>query len=146
MLRQAFAGLIWSQQYYEYPVERWLEGDPGREPPPGARLSGRNSDWTGLSAAGVMVMPHGWEYPRFAFRDLAVHALALQPFDPELARSQLTLLLQPRYLREDGQLPAHEWSFSEPMTLLCKRVRGTPTAHHDVVQRKQEPAPEPREH
>jgi len=27
-MRQAFAGMIWSQQFYHYRVARWLEGDP----------------------------------------------------------------------------------------------------------------------
>ena len=111
--RQGLAGLIWSQQYYEYDVARWLDGDPREPPPPAERLAGRNSRWRGLEAADVIVMPDSWEYPWFASWDLAFHALALQPFDPELAKRQLMLLLQPNYMREDGQLPAYEWSFSD---------------------------------
>ena len=26
--RQAFAGLLWSKQFYHYDVNRWLKGDP----------------------------------------------------------------------------------------------------------------------
>ncbi|HEY6538706.1 MAG TPA: glucosidase [Candidatus Dormibacteraeota bacterium] len=110
--RQAFAGLIWTQQYYEYDVDRWLSGDPGT-PPPAERLQGRNSRWRWLQAADVIVMPDSWEYPWFASWDLAFHALALEAIDPDLAKEQVLLLLQPRYLREDGQLPAYEWSFSD---------------------------------
>ncbi len=29
VLRQALAGMIWSYQFYNYSVERWLDGDPG---------------------------------------------------------------------------------------------------------------------
>ena len=29
ILRQAFAGMLWSKQYYGYNVARWLDGDPG---------------------------------------------------------------------------------------------------------------------
>src|SRR5262249_46481147 len=32
--RQAFAGLLWSKQYYHYVVKHWLDGDPGQPPPP----------------------------------------------------------------------------------------------------------------
>ena len=32
--RQAFAGMIWSKQFYHYDVPRWLEGDPAQPPPP----------------------------------------------------------------------------------------------------------------
>ena len=28
VVRQAFAGLLWSKQYYHYDVYRWLKGDP----------------------------------------------------------------------------------------------------------------------
>ena len=111
--RQAFAGLIWTQQYYQYDVARWLAGDPGQPPPPLERLVGRNSDWRALKAADVIVMPDSWEYPWFASWDLAFHALALEPLDTNLAKEQALLLLQPNYLREDGQLPAYEWSFSD---------------------------------
>ena len=111
--RQAYAGLVWSQQYYQYDVSRWLAGDPGQPPPPQERMSGRNSGWRGLEAQDVIVMPDSWEYPWFASWDLAFHGLALEPIDPSLAKQQLMLLLEPRYLREDGQLPAYEWSFSD---------------------------------
>ena len=111
--RQAFAGLIWTQQYYEYDVARWLDGDPGQPSPPLERPEGRNGRWRALKAADVIVMPDSWEYPWFASWDLAFHALALEPLDTALAKAQLLLLLQPRYLREDGQLPAYEWAFSD---------------------------------
>ncbi len=32
--RQAYAGLLWSKQFYHYVVKDWLEGDPGQPPPP----------------------------------------------------------------------------------------------------------------
>lgn len=111
--RQAYAGLVWSQQYYAYGVARWLDGDPGYPPPPPQRQVGRNSTWRGLEAEDVIVMPDSWEYPWFASWDLAFHALALEPIDAALAKQQVMLLLKPRYLREDGQLPAYEWSFSD---------------------------------
>ncbi|MHB1499989.1 MAG: MGH1-like glycoside hydrolase domain-containing protein [Candidatus Dormibacteria bacterium] len=111
--RQAYAGLIWSQQYYEYDVAKWLRGDPACPSPPAQRQTGRNVGWEGLEARDVIVMPDSWEYPWFASWDLAFHALALEPIDPSLAKEQVMLLLKPRYLREDGQLPAYEWSFSD---------------------------------
>src|SRR5690606_9318171 len=30
--RQAFAGLLWSKQYYHYDIWRWLKGDPTQPP------------------------------------------------------------------------------------------------------------------
>ena len=35
--RQAFAGLLWSKQYYHFVVDRWLKGDPAQPPPPACR-------------------------------------------------------------------------------------------------------------
>ncbi len=40
--RQAFAGLLWSKQFYHYVVDQWLKGDPAMPPPPPERLLGRN--------------------------------------------------------------------------------------------------------
>ncbi|NJN37250.1 MAG: hypothetical protein HC794_09690 [Nitrospiraceae bacterium] len=40
--RQAFAGLLWSKQYYHYSLQLWLNGDPAGPPPPAARRHGRN--------------------------------------------------------------------------------------------------------
>ena len=34
-MRQAFAGMLWSKQFFHYDVERWLDGDPAG--PPAAR-------------------------------------------------------------------------------------------------------------
>ena len=44
IMRQAFAGMLWSKQYYGYNVARWLDGDPGLPPPPPERKHGRNVD------------------------------------------------------------------------------------------------------
>jgi hypothetical protein len=34
ILRQAFAGMLWSKQFFHFDVRRWLEGDPAYPPPP----------------------------------------------------------------------------------------------------------------
>src|SRR5262249_35724830 len=34
VMRQGFAGMIWSKQFYAYDVGRWLEGDSGQPAPP----------------------------------------------------------------------------------------------------------------
>jgi hypothetical protein len=55
--RQAFAGMLWSKQYYHYVVNDWLEGDPGQPLPPQKRREGRNHDWTHLFTRDVISMP-----------------------------------------------------------------------------------------
>src|SRR5512132_1585287 len=69
--RQAFAGMLWSKQYYYYDVREWLDGDPGQPVPPKSRRSGRNNDWFHFYAADVIAMPDKWEYPWFAAWDWA---------------------------------------------------------------------------
>jgi hypothetical protein len=111
--RQAFAGLIWSKQYYEYDVKTWLEGDPGEPAPPAARLTGRNIDWTHVSNADIISMPDKWEYPWYASWDLGFHAVSFALIDPAFAKAQVLLLLDDRYMHPSGQIPAYEWSFGD---------------------------------
>ncbi len=109
--RQAFAGLLWSKQFYYYDVDRWLKGDPEGPPPPPQRKHGRNSQWTHLYNADVLSMPDKWEYPWYAAWDLAFHCLSLALIDPDFAKEQLILLLREWYMHPNGQLPAYEWAF-----------------------------------
>ena len=111
--RQAFAGLLWSKQYYHYVVKPWLEGDPTQPPPPAGRERGRNHEWTHLYNADVLLMPDKWEYPWFAAWDLAFHCVALAVVDPDFAKEQLTLLLREWYMHPNGQLPAYEWALGD---------------------------------
>ncbi|HEX7606739.1 MAG TPA: glucosidase, partial [Usitatibacter sp.] len=109
--RQAFAGLLWSKQFYHYIVKEWLEGDPTLPPPPPERVNGRNADWTHVYNADVLAMPDTWEYPWYAAWDLAFHAVALAVVDADFAKDQLVLLLREWYMHPSGQLPAYEWQF-----------------------------------
>ncbi|MDX1545727.1 MAG: hypothetical protein R3247_01995 [Rhodothermales bacterium] len=111
--RQAFAGLLWTKQFYHYSVELWLGGDPAGPPPPPQRHHGRNGGWTHLYNLDVLSMPDAWEYPWYAAWDLAFHALPLALVDPEWAKRQLVLLLREWYMHPNGQLPAYEWAFSD---------------------------------
>jgi hypothetical protein len=111
--RQAFAGVLWSKQFYNYDVLKWLEGDPAFPPPPKARLQGRNHDWTHIANDSVLSMPDTWEYPWYAAWDLAFHTITLAMIDPDFAKRQLILLLREWFMHPSGQLPAYEWAFSD---------------------------------
>ena len=113
VMRQAFAGLLLSKQYYHYVIRDWLSGDPTQPPPPPERRSGRNHDWTQLYNADVISMPDKWEYPWYAAWDLAFHCIPLALIDPDFAKHQLVLLLREWYMHPNGQVPAYEWSFSD---------------------------------
>jgi len=111
--RQAYAGMMWSKQFYYYDVERWLEGDPGRYVPPVSRKKGRNANWKHLQNYDIISMPDKWEYPWYAAWDLAFHTIPIARLDPEFAKDQLLLLLNEWYMHPNGQMPAYEWNFSD---------------------------------
>jgi Mannosylglycerate hydrolase MGH1-like glycoside hydrolase domain len=111
--RQAFAGLLWSRQYYYFHVREWLDGDPLQPPPPESRKHGRNSAWRHLLAADIISMPDKWEYPWFAAWDLAFHCVTLSLIDADSAKEQLLLLCDVRLMHPNGQLPAYEWAFGD---------------------------------
>lgn len=111
--RQAFAGMLWSKQYYNIDIPRWLNGDPGQAVPHEGRKTGRNSNWATLNNEDIISMPDKWEYPWYAAWDLAFHCVPLAMVDPDFAKNQLILFLREWYMRPNGQLPAYEWSFSD---------------------------------
>jgi hypothetical protein len=111
--RQAFAGMLWSKQFYFYVVEEWLNGDPAGPTPPRDRKYGRNREWFHLYINDILSMPDKWEYPWFAAWDLAFHLIPFSMIDPEFAKLQLSRLTREWYMHPNGQLPAYEWAFSD---------------------------------
>jgi hypothetical protein len=113
VMRQVAAGLLWSKQFYQLDVRRWLAGDPTQPAPPPTRAVGRNRGWEHLYNEDVISMPDKWEYPWYAAWDLAFHMIPLALLDPEFAKAQLILFLREWYLHPNGQIPAYEWNFSD---------------------------------
>jgi hypothetical protein len=113
VMRQAFAGMLWSKQLFYYDVTRWLDGDPDQPPPPAGRANGRNAHWRNFDAFDIMSMPDKWEYPWFAAWDLAFHCVALAHVDPAFAKYQLIVLCREWFQHPNGALPAYEWNFSD---------------------------------
>ena len=111
--RQAYAGMLWSKQYYLYDVRRWLGGDPQPPQPPVARYGGRNAEWRHLFNSDVISMPDKWEYPWYAAWDLGFHCVVLARIDAEFAKDQLILLTREWYMHPNAQLPAFEWEFGD---------------------------------
>jgi hypothetical protein len=111
--RQAFAGMFWNKQFYDFNVRQWLEGDPLQPSPPESRKRGRNSNWNHFIAGDIMSMPDKWEYPWFAAWDLAFHCVTFSLIDPDFAKHQLLLLCEVRLQHPNGQLPAYEWAFGD---------------------------------
>jgi hypothetical protein len=113
VIRQGYAGLLWSKQFYNYVVKEWLDGDPLQPPPPPERRGGRNADWRNVHARDIVSMPDKWEYPWFAAWDLAFHAVALGRVDLAFAKHQLILLMREWYMHSNGQIPAYEFAFGD---------------------------------
>jgi hypothetical protein len=113
VMRQGYAGLLWSKQYFHYVVKDWLEGDPAHPAPPPERRHGRNSDWEWLYNRDVISMPDKWEYPWYAAWDLAFHMIPFARVDPVFAKQQLALFLREWYMHPSGQIPAYEWAMGD---------------------------------
>ena len=110
--RQAYAGLLWSKQFYNLVQTEWQRGDPTMPPPPEGHDE-RNADWRNIFNRDVISMPDTWEYPYYCSWDLAFHTAAFTRVDPNFAKDQLILLLREWYTHPNGQIPAYEWNFSD---------------------------------
>ena len=117
--RQAIAGLLWSKQFYNFHVTRWLKGDETMMAPPAERWQGRNSRWKHIVNEDVLLMPDAWEYPWYAAWDLAFHAVTMAMVDAPFAKKQVIYMMSSLYQHPHGEIPAYEWDFSNtnPPTL-----------------------------
>jgi len=113
VMSQAYAGLMWTKQYYHYVVKQWRRGDPAMPPPPAGHKESRNEDWKHLFNSDVISMPDKWEYPWYAAWDLAFHMIPMSRVDPHFAKEQLLLFLREWYMHPNGQIPAYEWNLSD---------------------------------
>ncbi len=112
VMRQALAGMLWSKQFYNYDVDRWLS-ERGSDPLKPTRRAPRNDRWHHMENSDVISMPDKWEYPWYAAWDLAFHVLALTLVDPDFGKEQLDLMLRQNYIHPSGQIPAYEWNFGD---------------------------------
>jgi hypothetical protein len=113
VLRQGYAGLLWSKQFYHYVQQHWIAGDPSQPAPSAGRLEGRNAEWPHVYNRDIISMPDKWEYPWFAAWDLAFHMIPFASVDPYFAKEQLLLLLREWYMHPNGQIPAYEFAFGD---------------------------------
>ncbi|OWB57473.1 hypothetical protein B5S28_g3420 [[Candida] boidinii] len=112
--RQAFAGLLWTKQFYNFVHDAWYHGDTNADiSPTPNRAGGRNKEWKHLYIEDILSLPDKWEYPFFAAWDSAFHCIPLSMIDPTFAKKQLDLLTREWYMHPNGQIPAYEWNFSD---------------------------------
>jgi hypothetical protein len=138
MMRQAFAGMLWSKQHYSFDADQWLDEHDAHPLRPHTRTV-RNQAWVHMVNDDVISMPDKWEYPWYAAWDLAYHTLPLTLIDPEFSKQQLALMLRARYVHPSGQIPAYEWNFSDvnpPVhawaTLFQNRIQQALTGESDI--------------
>lgn len=112
VMRQAWAGMLWTKQYYYFDGDKWLE-EHKAHPLQAHPATSRNQEWFHMVNDHVISMPDKWEYPWYAAWDLAFHAVALSSVDLDFAKEQLNLMLREIYMHPSGQLPAYEWNFSD---------------------------------
>ena len=112
VVRQGFAGMLWTKQYYFFDADRWLQ-EHQANPMLGQTRQVRNREWYHMVNDHVISMPDKWEYPWYAAWDLAFHCIALSAVDPDFAREQLNLMLREIYMHPSGQIPAYEWNYSD---------------------------------
>jgi hypothetical protein len=110
--RQAYAGLLWSKQFYHYVVPDWVAGDKNHPNSPEVRDTRINQDWRHLFSRDILSVPDKWEYPAFFAWDIAFHMVPMARIDPGFAKDQLLLFLREWYLHPNGQLPAFEYDLS----------------------------------
>ena len=105
-MRQAFAGMLWSKQFYHYVVDDWLDGrSAAARRRPRSGCTGRNHDWRHLYNADVLSMPDKWEYPWYAAWDLAFHCVPARARRPRLRQGAAHAVLREWYMHPNGQIP-----------------------------------------
>nr|WP_321452714.1 glucosidase [uncultured Carboxylicivirga sp.] len=114
IFRQAKSGMLWTKQYYEFDVSKWLSAN-GIKPwvQMETRENRRNASWYQLKCQDILSMPDKWEYPWFAAWDLAFHMIPFMELDPDFTKMQLKQMLSADYMSINGQIPAYEWNFSD---------------------------------
>ena len=113
IMRQALAGMFWSNQYYYFDADQWLKEHHSHPLLRGDQQASRNREWFHMINDDVISMPDKWEYPWYAAWDLAFHTITLSTVDPDFAKQQIDLMLSQHYLHPNGQIPAYEWNFSD---------------------------------
>ncbi len=112
VMRQAFAGMLWTKQYYYFDADQWLDEHKAHPLHHGTHQI-RNREWFHMINDDIISMPDKWEYPWYAAWDLAFHTIVFTAIDPDFAKQQLELMLSQHYLHPNGQIPAYEWNFSD---------------------------------
>ena len=117
--------MLWSKQFYNYDVDRWLDRARRRPVQAGEARRRATISWHHMHNADIISMPDKWEYPWYAAWDLAFHVLALTLVDEDFGKQQLDLMLQ-------RALPASERADSRVRMELRRRQPAGARVVHDL--------------
>ena len=114
-MRQAYAGLLWSKQFYYYVVTGLAQGRPAPTQAAEGAEEGRNADWQHVFCRDVISMPDKWEYPWFAAWDLAFHVWSRWPSSTRRPspKASCCCCSASGTCTRTGRLPAYEWAFDD---------------------------------
>ena len=112
--RQAFAGMLWSKQYYHYFVEPLARRRPGAAAAARTSASAGAITTGGTSQRATSCRCRTSGSTRGSRRGtLAFHVIPFALIDPDFAKDQLLLLTREWYMHPNGQIPAYEWAFGD---------------------------------
>ena len=148
VMRQALAGLLWSKQYYEYDVHRWLREhgvNPWDPNAPGRSATSRGSTWSRATSSRCRTSGSTRGSRPGTSRSTARRCRSSTSTSP---RSRSSCCCSTRYLHPNGQIPAYEWNFSDvnpPVTAwaalwVYEREAGDPRRGRPRVPRARLPA------
>ncbi|MCX8064633.1 MAG: hypothetical protein N3G21_05605 [Candidatus Hydrogenedentes bacterium] len=109
LLKQTYAGLLWTRILYNLNIEEWLKILHKVAP----NIVNENFEkWRNFKANHIIAVPDKWEYPWFASWDLPFILIPTAKIDPQFAIEQIELFLSNKYQSPAGQIPSSEWNFS----------------------------------
>ena len=113
VMRQAFAGLLWSKQFYHYVVNRWLRAiRPVRRRRASAAVAATTNGGICTTTMSSRCPTNG-NIPGTPPGTWPSTASPLALVDPDFAKEQLMLMLREWYMHPNGQMPAYEWAFGD---------------------------------
>ncbi len=109
IIRQAYAGLLWSKIHYRLSVKEWLCVSKSLQ---NLTIHKSFDNWKHINADDILSIPDKWEYPWFASWDIPFHLIPLTRVDPLFTIKQLKIFFSQNYQSPTGQIPSSEWNFS----------------------------------
>ena len=114
VMRQAFAGMLWSKQLFDYDVARWLDGDPTQPTPPASRPRPAATRGGATSRPSTSCRCPTSGSTRGSRPGTSGSTASPSPTSTRrFAKYQLLLICREWFQHPNGALPAYEWDFGD---------------------------------